>query len=79
MWSEPGLRIYCPAFDSSSLIRCASIDGDADRIMYFYNEQDSGKFVMLDGDKIATLGQSREELLAVDYLRPKSKQFLARK
>jgi phosphoacetylglucosamine mutase len=37
--------------------RCASFDGDADRIMYFYNEAETGKFRMLDGDKIATLGR----------------------
>jgi len=34
--------------------RCVSVDGDADRVMYFYNDQDGG-FHMLDGDKIATL------------------------
>ena len=36
--------------------RCISVDGDADRIMYFYND-DQGVFHMLDGDKIATLGR----------------------
>ncbi len=35
--------------------RCVAVDGDADRVMYFYNDE-SGKFCMLDGDKIATLG-----------------------
>jgi len=35
--------------------RCVSIDGDADRIMYFFNDE-NGLFHMLDGDKIATLG-----------------------
>ncbi|KAK6186351.1 hypothetical protein SNE40_008402 [Patella caerulea] len=35
-------------------IRCASFDGDADRIVYYYIDQD-GKFNLLDGDKIATL------------------------
>ena len=35
--------------------RCVSVDGDADRVMYFYNDE-NGKFNMLDGDKIGTLG-----------------------
>ena len=35
--------------------RCISVDGDADRIMYFYNDK-QGVFNMLDGDKIGTLG-----------------------
>lgn len=36
-------------------VRAASLDGDADRLVYFYlNEQ--GTFKLLDGDKIATLG-----------------------
>ena len=35
--------------------RCCSFDGDADRVMYFFNDGD--KFRMLDGDKIATLGK----------------------
>uniref|UniRef100_A0A8C5Q3A3 Phosphoacetylglucosamine mutase n=1 Tax=Leptobrachium leishanense TaxID=445787 RepID=A0A8C5Q3A3_9ANUR len=34
--------------------RCCSFDGDADRIVYFYKEND-GTFHLLDGDKIATL------------------------
>ena len=34
--------------------RCVAVDGDADRVMYFFNDA-SGKFNMLDGDKIATL------------------------
>jgi len=34
--------------------RCASIDGDADRLVYFYTNKNDG-FVLLDGDKIATL------------------------
>ena len=37
-------------------VRCISIDGDADRIVYFFKDKDSSKFVLLDGDKIATLG-----------------------
>ncbi|VDD86516.1 unnamed protein product [Enterobius vermicularis] len=34
--------------------RCASLDGDADRLLYFF-QNDEGNFVLLDGDKIATL------------------------
>ena len=34
--------------------RCASFDGDADRLVYYYTD-DGGKFHLLDGDKIATL------------------------
>ncbi|CAH1783957.1 unnamed protein product, partial [Owenia fusiformis] len=34
--------------------RCASFDGDADRIVYFYGDKE-GTFHLLDGDKIATL------------------------
>ena len=34
--------------------RCASFDGDADRIVYFYHDS-SGVFHLLDGDKISTL------------------------
>lgn len=35
-------------------IRCVSVDGDADRVMYSFIDA-SGKYYMLDGDKIATL------------------------
>ncbi|XP_046829305.1 phosphoacetylglucosamine mutase [Vespa crabro] len=35
-------------------VRCASIDGDADRIVYFYVDEIK-KFHILDGDRIATL------------------------
>ena len=34
--------------------RCASLDGDADRIV-FYFQNNQGTFKLLDGDKIATL------------------------
>jgi len=33
--------------------RCVAVDGDADRVVYFF--QKDGKFNLLDGDKIATL------------------------
>ncbi|KAK2164180.1 hypothetical protein LSH36_68g16012 [Paralvinella palmiformis] len=35
-------------------MRCASFDGDADRIVFYYLDQGE-KFCLLDGDKIATL------------------------
>ena len=34
--------------------RCASLDGDADRLVYFYPTEE-GKIVLLDGDHIAAL------------------------
>ncbi|KAJ6665827.1 hypothetical protein lerEdw1_001299 [Lerista edwardsae] len=34
--------------------KCCSYDGDADRIVYYYNDV-TGRFHLLDGDKIATL------------------------
>lgn len=34
--------------------RCASFDGDADRIVYFYKDKEK-KFRLVDGDKIASL------------------------
>jgi len=35
-------------------VRCVSIDGDADRVVYFYMDGNN-KFHLLDGDRIATL------------------------
>ena len=35
-------------------MRCVSVDGDADRIVYFYAD-DELNFHLLDGDRIATL------------------------
>ena len=44
-----------PAGDFSETdTRFAAFDGDADRILYFYNDANSG-FRLLDGDKIAAL------------------------
>jgi len=37
--------------------RCCSLDGDADRIIYYFNDPEHG-FRLLDGDKIATLAAS---------------------
>ncbi|KNC54363.1 phosphoacetylglucosamine mutase [Thecamonas trahens ATCC 50062] len=34
--------------------RCAAFDGDADRVVYFFNSPSAG-FVLLDGDKLASL------------------------
>ncbi|KAI3658366.1 hypothetical protein MP638_007483 [Amoeboaphelidium occidentale] len=41
--------------EDSKRYRCSSLDGDADRVVFFYTDSDSGKFVLLDGDKIAAL------------------------
>ena len=35
-------------------VRHCSFDGDADRIVYYYQDK-AGHFRLLDGDKIATL------------------------
>lgn len=35
-------------------VRCCSVDGDADRIVYYYVDG-SEKFHLMDGDRIATL------------------------
>lgn len=34
--------------------RCVSVDGDADRVIYFFTDE-TGQFKLLDGDRIATL------------------------
>ncbi|XP_073288154.1 phosphoacetylglucosamine mutase-like [Primulina huaijiensis] len=36
-------------------VRCASLDGDADRLVYFYVLSNSDKIDLVDGDKILTL------------------------
>lgn len=46
-----------PSSKAGPLERCASLDGDADRIVYYFTGED-GKFVLLDGDRIATLAAS---------------------
>ncbi|KAI9808945.1 MAG: Phosphoacetylglucosamine Mutase [Pycnora praestabilis] len=43
-----------PSSQAAPLTRCASLDGDADRIVYYFVDSDS-HFRLLDGDKIATL------------------------
>lgn len=40
--------------DVSPGVRCVSVDGDADRVVYFFKD-DKENFVLLDGDRIATL------------------------
>lgn len=39
------------------MTRCCSYDGDADRIIFYYVDED-GSFRLLDGDRIATLAAS---------------------
>ncbi|EWC47247.1 hypothetical protein DRE_03366 [Drechslerella stenobrocha 248] len=46
-----------PSTDARPLARYASLDGDADRIVYYYVDN-SSVFHLLDGDKIATLAAS---------------------
>jgi phosphoacetylglucosamine mutase len=43
-----------PSSKAEAFDRCASLDGDADRLMYYFIDK-SGTFHMLDGDRIATL------------------------
>ncbi|KXX81895.1 Phosphoacetylglucosamine mutase [Madurella mycetomatis] len=38
-------------------LRCCSLDGDADRLIYYWVDPESG-FVMLDGDRISSLAAS---------------------
>ncbi|KAK8164904.1 N-acetylglucosamine-phosphate mutase-like protein [Phyllosticta citrichinensis] len=46
-----------PSSKAEPLERCASLDGDADRVVYYFADKD-GKFNLLDGDRIATLSAS---------------------
>lgn len=46
-----------PSSKAGPLARCASLDGDADRIVYYFIDSDNS-FRLLDGDKIATLTAS---------------------
>ncbi|KAG1677775.1 Phosphoacetylglucosamine mutase [Nymphon striatum] len=43
-----------PGLSISPGTTCVSVDGDADRVVYYYLD-DNNKFHLLDGDKIATL------------------------
>lgn len=44
-----------PASKAPANARCCSLDGDADRIVYYYTDGNN-TFHLLDGDRIATLG-----------------------
>ncbi|TGO51118.1 hypothetical protein BCON_0168g00030 [Botryotinia convoluta] len=46
-----------PSSKAGNNDRCCSLDGDADRIIYYFNDSDHG-FRLLDGDRIATLAAS---------------------
>lgn len=46
-----------PSSRAAQMERCCSLDGDADRLMYYYLDKDSN-FHLLDGDRIATLAAS---------------------
>ncbi|KAI9892391.1 MAG: Phosphoacetylglucosamine Mutase [Vezdaea aestivalis] len=46
-----------PSSQAGQLVRCASFDGDADRIVFYFLDSDN-TFKLLDGDKIATLAAS---------------------
>ena len=46
-----------PALKAQPNDRCCSLDGDADRIIYYFQDAEHG-FRLLDGDKIATLAAS---------------------
>ena len=46
-----------PSSNAKQLERCASLDGDADRLIYYCIDHDN-KFNLLDGDRIATLAAS---------------------
>lgn len=47
-------QLYPDGLPRDSNVRCVSYDGDADRIMYYYLD-DSKKFHIVDGDKMAVL------------------------
>lgn len=50
-------------------VKCASIDGDADRVVYFYID-DQKIFHLIDGDRIATLAAIYfKELIAASSLK----------
>ncbi|KAH6663795.1 hypothetical protein B0J14DRAFT_570091 [Halenospora varia] len=46
-----------PSSKAGNNERCCSLDGDADRIIYYFNDPEHG-FRLLDGDRIATLAAS---------------------
>ncbi|KAJ5736811.1 Phosphoacetylglucosamine mutase [Penicillium malachiteum] len=46
-----------PSSKAGALDRCASLDGDADRLVYYFVDE-TNTFRLLDGDRIATLAAS---------------------
>jgi len=54
--------------ESAVDVRCVSVDGDADRVVYFFKK--GGVFHLLDGDRIATLiaGYLQEQLSAAGLI-----------
>nr|XP_023018813.1 phosphoacetylglucosamine mutase [Leptinotarsa decemlineata] len=46
-------------------VRCCSVDGDADRIVYYYMDENN-KFHLMDGDRIATLAASYLKEILLD-------------
>lgn len=54
-----------PSSKAGVLDRCASLDGDADRLIYYFIDENN-TFRMLDGDRIATLAASFISDLARD-------------
>ena len=46
-----------PSDEEGKIRKYCSLDGDADRVVYYYlkPEENEKKFVLLDGDKISTL------------------------
>lgn len=50
----PAEGVKCSPFS-----RIVSVDGDADRVVYSYLDEE-GNFNLLDGDRIATLGVYRK-------------------
>lgn len=53
------MKIQCVLPDGFESVpvgaRSASLDGDADRLVYFYVDKESKRFHLLDGDHIAAL------------------------
>ncbi len=67
--------IYTSSDETSiSMKYVASLDGDADRIVFHYKD-DRGRLVLLDGDKIAVLVSSflQEEILTLSTAVPEAK------
>lgn len=62
-----------PASKAPANARCCSLDGDADRLVYYYTDSE-GTFHLLDGDRIATLSAVfLSEMLDKAHLKDKVK------